>query len=85
MKRDEAISVLREINVSCKNLSPDSIFLVKAQLNDQLSVGYQLHIRMALDPFTVEQIQAIASKNKLVLNEEKGEGVIIYKPKAEQS
>jgi hypothetical protein len=83
MKRDEAIAVLREISGCCQNLSPDSILLVETQLNDQLSVGYQLHIRMAPDPFTVEQIQAIASKNCLEMNEEKGEGIIIYKPKAE--
>lgn len=85
MKRDEAISILREISGNCKNLSPDSIFLVKAQLDDQLSIGYQLHIRMALDPFTVEQIQAIASRNCLVVNEEKGEGIIIYKRKSQQT
>lgn len=84
MKREEAISVLREISGSCQSLSPDSVFLVKAQLNDELSVGYQLHIRMALDVLAVEQIQAIASRNCLAVYEEKGEGIIIYKPKAEQ-
>jgi hypothetical protein len=81
MKREEAIAVLREISGCCQNLSPDSIFLVKAQVDDRLLVGYQLHIKMALDPITVEQIQAIASKNCLAVYEEKGEGIIIYKPK----
>lgn len=84
MKREEAVMLLKEISGSCQNLSPDSIMLVKAQVDDRLLVGYQLHIKMALDPITVEQIQAIASRNCLALCEEKGEGVIIYKPKTLQ-
>lgn len=82
MKRIEVISLLKEISSGCKNLSPDSILLVKAQLDDQLSGGgYQLHIRMALDPLKVEQIKEAASRNFLVVHEEKGEVIIIYKPK----
>lgn len=81
MKRDEAISVLREISGCCQNLSPDSILLVEAQLDDQPLTGYQLYIKMTLDLITVEQIQAIALRNSLAVCEEKGEGIIIYKPK----
>lgn len=81
MKRDEAIALLREINSGCKNLSPDSIMLVRAQPEDQLSVGYQLHIRMALDSGIVEKIQAIATRKRLGVHEMKGEAIIIYKPK----
>jgi hypothetical protein len=81
MKRDEAISVLREISGCCRNLSPDSILLVKTQIDGERSAGYQLHIHMALDGSTVEQIRAIASRNRLAVHEEKGEGIIIYKPK----
>jgi hypothetical protein len=39
MKRGEAISLLIDINYSCQNLSPDAILLVKAPLDDKLSVG----------------------------------------------
>jgi hypothetical protein len=81
MKRDEAISVLRDISGCCQNLSPDSILLVEAKPDDQVLAGYQLHIKMARDPITVEQIRAIASKNCLAVHEGKGEGIIIYKPK----
>lgn len=81
MKRDEAITLLREISSGCQNLSPDSILLVKAQYDGEGSTGYQLHIHMALDGTTVGQIQAIASRNRLAVHEEKGEGIIIYKPK----
>jgi hypothetical protein len=76
MKREEAVMILKEISRCCQNLSPDSIMLVKAQPDDQLSVGYQLHIRMSLDPVTVAQIQAIASRNQLAVYEEKREAHI---------
>lgn len=81
VKRDEAVILLREISSCCQNLSPDSILLVQTQRDNQFSVGYQLHIRMALDCTAVEKIQAIASKNSYAVYEEKGEGIIIYKPK----
>jgi hypothetical protein len=81
MKREEAVMLLKEISGCCQNLSPDSVMLVKAQLDNQLSVGFQLHIRMALEPVTVAQIQGIASRNHLSVYEEKGEAIIIYKPK----
>lgn len=80
LKRQEAVTLLREISSCCQNLSPDYIMLVQAQLTDQFSVGYQLRIRMTLDGATAKQIEAIAAKNSYAVHEEKGE-VIIYKPK----
>lgn len=81
MNRGEAVTLLREISSCCQNLSPDSISLVQTQLGNQFSVGYQLHIRVALDGSAVELIEAIASKNCYAVYQEKGE-VIIYKPKS---
>jgi hypothetical protein len=81
MKREDAVTLLREISVNCQNVSPDTILLLKAQPDDHLSVGYQLHIRMALDPITAAQIRLITLKNCLAVYEEKGEAIIIYKPK----
>lgn len=85
MKRDEAITLLREISSCCRNLSPDSVLLIKAQPGNQFSVGYQLHIGMALNGTTVKEIETIASKNCCAVHEEKGEGIIIYKPKTIQA
>jgi hypothetical protein len=81
MKRDEAITLLREISSSRQNLSPYSVSLVMSRPDDQRSVGYQLHIHIALDQETEQQIRSIASKNCLAIHREKGEAIIIYKPK----
>lgn len=81
MKRDEAVTLLREISSGCHNLSPESILLVETRRDDQQSVGYQLHIRMALDGQAVQEIRAIALKNRYAVHEEKGEAIIIYRPK----
>jgi hypothetical protein len=81
MKRDEAVTLLREINNNCHNLSPDSVSLVKSRPEDQLSVGYQLHIEMAVDSETEHQLRFITSKHGLSIHQEKGQRIIIYKSK----
>jgi hypothetical protein len=80
MKRHEAITCLREINTTCRNMSPDSVQLVNSQPNDQHCIGYQLHIQMVLDNETEAQIRNIALKYCFALRQEKGK-VVIYQPK----
>jgi hypothetical protein len=81
MKREEAVTLLREISSCCQNLSPDSILLVKSKPEDPLSVGYQLHIQAAIDSETETKIQALSSQYYLAIHHEIGEVIIIYKPK----
>ena len=81
MKRNEAVICLKEINLTCQNMSPDAVALVNSKPNDQTSVGYQVHIQTVLDRETKRQIQGIADKRCLALREEKGK-VVIYQPKA---
>jgi hypothetical protein len=85
MKRDEAVTLLREISNSCHNLSPDFVSLIKSKPDDQLSVGYQLHIQLAPDVEVLERISVIASKNCLAISREDGKEIIIYKPKTAQA
>jgi hypothetical protein len=80
MKRHEAVTCLREINNSCRQMSPDAIALVNSPTGDQLSTGYQVHIQTILDSETKSQIQSIAQKHSLAMKEEKGK-VVIYQPK----
>lgn len=80
MKSQEAVTCLREINTTCRNVSPDSVELVDSQPNDERCTGYQLHIQLVLDNETEIQIRAIASKYCFALREENGK-VVIYQPK----
>jgi hypothetical protein len=80
MKRHEAINCLREINNSCYNLSPAFVALMDSKRDDQLSIGYQVHIQGVLDQNTRAKILGILSKYDLALNEEPNK-IVIYKPK----
>jgi hypothetical protein len=80
MKRHEAITCLKEINNTCKNMSPDAVTLVNSQPDNPLSTGYQVHIKTVLDSETRQQVQSIIEKHGLAFKEEK-DNVIIYQPK----
>jgi hypothetical protein len=80
MKRHEAVTCLREINSSCRQMSPDAVTLVNSPIDDPFSTGYQVHIQTVLDSETKSQIQNIAQKRSLAVKEEKGK-VVIYQPK----
>ena len=80
MKRNEAVTFLKEITSTCGSMSPDSVTLFRSKMDDQDSVGYQVHIKTVLDSETKQQIRNIAEKHSLALKEEKGK-VVIYKPK----
>jgi hypothetical protein len=80
MNRHEAVTCLKEIHASCKDLSPDSISLVCSDPNDPFSSGYQLHIQTALDSEAKKQVQSIAKTHNATMKEEEGK-VVIYGPK----
>jgi hypothetical protein len=80
MKRQEAVTCLKEIRVNCSHMSPEIVELINSQPDDQFSTGYQLHIQTLLDQQTKQQIRLIAAKRRLALKEENGR-VVIYQPK----
>lgn len=80
MKRDEAVTFLKEITTTCTDMSPDSVTLFPSQVNDPISTGYQVHIKTVLDGETKQQIQSIVEKYRLAFKEENGK-VVIYRPK----
>ncbi len=87
MKRHEAINCLREINNSCYkinnscyNMSPAFVALMNSKRDDQLSIGYQVHIQGVLDHDSRAKILDILKKYGLALSEEPNK-IVIYKPK----
>ena len=80
MKRNEAVTFLKEITNTCESMSPDSVTLFRSKMDDQDSVGYQVHIKTVLDSETKQQVRNIAEKHSLALREEEGK-IVIYKPK----
>jgi hypothetical protein len=80
MKRNEAVTCLKEITITCTNMSPDSITLFNSKPDDLDSTGYQVHIKTVLDNETKQRLQNIAEKHSLALREENGK-VVIYQPK----
>jgi hypothetical protein len=80
MKRNEAVTFLKEVTNTCGSMSPDSVTLFHSKMDDQDSVGYQVHIKTVLDSETKQQVRNIAEKYSLALREEEGK-VVIYKPK----
>ncbi len=80
MKREEAITFLKEITSTCGFMTPDSVDLFRSRTDDQNAVGYQVHIKTVLDAETKRQVRNIAEKYSLALKEEEDE-VVIYRPK----
>jgi hypothetical protein len=80
MKRDEAVTFLKEITNTCTNMSPDSVTLFNSKPDDLDSTGYQVHIKTVLDNETKQRLQNIAEKHSLALKEEEGK-LVIYQPK----
>ncbi len=80
MRRDDAVTCLKEINANFKDLFANAIALIESKQDDQLSRGYRLHIKMVIDDDCKKQIKAIAAKHGLSVREAVAE-LIIYRPK----
>ncbi len=80
MKREEAISLLREIIGVCDGVNEQAVMLMPPNADDVLSQGYQLHIRMARSD-NLTCIRPVVKKHNLALAEETGKDlVVIYRP-----
>jgi hypothetical protein len=77
VKRDEVVTCLKEITVTCTSMSPDSVTLFNSKPDDLDSTGYQVHIKAVLDNETKQRLQNIAEKHSLALREEKGNSLSI--------
>ena len=77
MKREEAISCLKEISAVYINASAVTLNLSKPI---EASIGYQLQIKTQTALVDINTIKHIVKKRKLALREE-NESIAIYEPK----
>ncbi len=82
LDRQEAITVLKEINGKCDGYFEKGFVLKSPSPDDELSQGYQLHIKADFDESHVKCIKPIVEKHKLEMaNEQTIETLVIYKPR----
>ncbi len=79
-KRDEAVTTLKEISEACKDMYESAVSLIESKPED-VSTGYQLHIKAALGCTDILLVREIVEKHKLAIKEENDE-VVIYQPKS---
>ena len=77
MKREEAISCLKEISAVYINASAVTLSLSEPS---EASIGYQLQIKAQTALVDINTIKRIVKKHKLALREE-NESMVIYEPK----
>lgn len=78
MKRQEAVTCLKEINVVTR-MSPEVVALLNSKAEDN-STGYQMHIKATVDNKTKQTLQGIVEKYNLSIKGEENI-VVIYRPK----
>ena len=93
MKREEAISVLKELLDNCNGLDGNYLELSSSNASSSTMGGYQITIKTALDEKTKKRIQEILMKHQLTyqagnmwktkrsINKTEPDTYIIYKPK----
>ena len=80
MNRDEAVSLLKELNLACDGIGEQGIMLMPPDADDVLSHGYQLHIK-AIGTERLDCIKSLVEKHKLALANEPEKGLlVIYRP-----
>jgi hypothetical protein len=79
MKRDEAVTTLREISEACKDMYGSAVSLEESKPDDE-STGYKLCIKASFDGNDRMLVRGIAEKRNLAIKEEKDE-LVIYQPK----
>jgi hypothetical protein len=62
LNRQEAITLIREINEECKSIRGTSIMLKTPKETDIHSKGYQVHLIMPPDPVKLQCLQIVAAQ-----------------------
>jgi hypothetical protein len=79
LKRDEATSLLKEINEICDGINEQAIMLMPPNSDDVLSHGYQLHIKLPAG--NLGCIRPLIKKHGLAMAEEPEKNLlVIYRP-----
>ena len=80
LKREEAISVLKELFEKCTFLDGHYLALMPAGYAGLMSKGYQIVIKCTLDEETRTCMQDILMKNGLTIKVKETDTFIIYRP-----
>lgn len=80
MKREEAISVLKDLFEKCTNLDGHYLEIIPPNAYTQMSGGYQIQIKATLDEETRTCMQDVLMKNHLTIKITEPETFIIYRP-----
>jgi len=81
LNRKEAVSLIREIDVECKNIRGTSIILLEPSESNLLSKGYQVHVKMKATPTRLQCLRVIAGEYGCAVNVgEDNWSVVIYRP-----
>jgi hypothetical protein len=80
LKREEAISVLKELFEKCTFLDGHYLSLTPPAYANLLSKGYQIVIKCSLDEETRTCMQDILMKNGLTIKVKEEDTFIIYRP-----
>jgi hypothetical protein len=78
-RREEAVSLLREVSDKCASLGPHGIMLMPSNADDMLAKGYQLHIKANLDEESISCINPLVEQRGLKIKQEK-DLLVIYRP-----
>ncbi len=83
MRREEAVSVLREIIDKCQMCDGNWVALMPPNSHNLLSVGYQVHLKIPLDQQAINCIEKVLKEYDLrMMNKREQELLIIYRPKS---
>ncbi len=81
MNRQEAVTLIREINDECESIRGTSIMLKLPEETDILSKGYQVHLIMKADHTKLQCLETVAGQyGCIVKNIPERHLVIIYRP-----
>jgi hypothetical protein len=80
LKREEAISVLKELFEKCTSLDGHYLALMQPGYAGLLSKGYQILIKTPIDEETRNCMQEILIKNQLTIKIQETDTFIIYRP-----
>lgn len=80
MNREEAVHLLKEVHQACDGFGEQGIMLMPPDSND-LSHGYQVHIKATFADEHLECIKPLVRKHNLAMEyEPEKQLLVIYKP-----
>ncbi len=81
LNRQEAVSLIKEINEECESIRGTSIMLKTPEESDVLSKGYQVHLIMKADLAKLHCLEVVAGQYGYVVKSDPDMWlVIIFKP-----